>query len=289
MRAFLKRPYPIEKSAERRLLAAVLFGLFVFAFLFFFKPFGIDALPDRTFFISLVFGMICTAVMLFFSFVVTELFPSYFAEPQWNVGREIGWSAMHVLFIGFFNMLFALSLSMGEFSFGFLLQYLLYTLALGIFPVTISVLVTEMQLNRKYRGESQTLTHTIAEHPSAIDPGQKEIVLESDNKDEDLSVNPDALLVLAAADNYVEVHFQREGELRKHLLRTTMKNLEEDLSSLPDLMRVHKSFIVNLANIDKVSGNAQGYKLHVDGYADAVPVARKNNQEFRERIKKLNV
>lgn len=284
MTTFLKRAYPIEKSAERRLLAAILFGLFIFAFLYFFRPFGIAELPDRIFFVSIVFGLICSACMLFFSFVIVELFPNYFSEKNWNVGREISWALIHVLFIGFFNALFAMSIGMGEFTFFFLLKFLLYTVALGIFPITVSVLVNEMQLNRKYRLESDNMSHTIAEHPSHIDQAKQEIVLLSDNKDEDLSVNPDAILMLAAADNYAEVLFLKEGELRKHLLRTTMKNLEEDLSTHPSFLRVHKSYIVNLENIEHVSGNAQGYRLHFEGYPEAVPVARKNNAVFREKL-----
>lgn len=283
---FLKRPYPITKSAEKRLLTAIAFGLFVFGFLYLFLPFGLSELHGRILFTCIVFGLICSGCMLFFSFVVAELFPNYFSERHWNVGREIFWASMHIVVIGFFNALFALSIGMGEFSFPFLLLFLSFTFMLGIFPITISVLITEARLNRKYRAESGTINSGIKEHP-IIENQQGEVILQSDNKDEDLTLHPDEILLLAAADNYVEVVFLKNDEIRKNLLRTTLKTLEDRLTDHPALLRIHKSYLVNLAHVEKVSGNAQGYRLHLKNCEEVVPVSRKNNSLFRERMSSL--
>jgi DNA-binding LytR/AlgR family response regulator len=42
-------------------------------------------------------------------------------------------------------------------------------------------------------------------------------------------------------------------------------------------MRCHRSYVVSRAAIERVSGNAQGYKLHLAAGQVVVPVARKYN------------
>lgn len=78
------------------------------------------------------------------------------------------------------------------------------------------------------------------EHYSARLPAQ--IILRGENKLDVLQLAPEDLLYVETARNYVEIHYKKEGKTSKKLLRTTLKKVS---AAHPDLLRVHRSFLVN--------------------------------------------
>lgn len=276
----LRRPYPIDKSTARLVLVSVLFGAFVFGFLRFFEPFGITGLPDHKTAICAGFGLWCTAAVFALNFGVVRLFPRVFRESNWTVGKEMAWVTFHCAFIGLGNAAYAVLTGMTHWSKEVFLTYEVYTVAVGIFPISISVLLAEVRLNRRYREQSAELnTHLPKEQ--TVPAG---ITLPSDNKNEQLTIAAQDLVCLEAADNYVTVYHAEAGRVRKTVLRSTLKAQEEQLSAIPTIFRPHKSYLVNCDHIERVSGNAQGYKLHLAGLEEPVPVSRKQNEELRKRL-----
>ncbi|MFC0185517.1 LytTR family transcriptional regulator DNA-binding domain-containing protein [Pseudarcicella hirudinis] len=70
--------------------------------------------------------------------------------------------------------------------------------------------------------------------------------------------------------------YEKDGQVYKELIRSSLSRLEGQIDN-PEIVRCHRSFIVNLSKVASVSGNAQGYKLKLKGYEMLVPVARKNS------------
>ncbi|MBO4282013.1 MAG: LytTR family transcriptional regulator [Bacteroidales bacterium] len=85
-----------------------------------------------------------------------------------------------------------------------------------------------------------------------------------DEKDElKLSVHPDALLYLEAADNYVKIHYLNKGEVCVFLLRNTLKNIEQ-LFTERQLIRCHRSYIINTQKIKILKKSKDGLFLELD-------------------------
>ena len=124
----------------------------------------------------------------------------------------------------------------------------------------------------------------IADHPVAEDPTPT-LNLKGDNQNETLKIPTASLLYLEAADNYVQVFFQKEGSIEHGMLRSTLKKMEVQLNGHPQFFRCHRTYIVNLNKVKHVSGNAQGYKLHLGNSERLVPVSRSLNEEIVERFK----
>lgn len=55
------------------------------------------------------------------------------------------------------------------------------------------------------------------------------------------------LLYIEAVGNYVKVYRLSEGNVRTDMLRTTSKQIEQDLSPFPTVVRCHRAFLVNIA------------------------------------------
>lgn len=68
------------------------------------------------------------------------------------------------------------------------------------------------------------------------------IILTGDNKYDILKINHADLVCISSADNYVEVSYLVNNELRKKLLRSTMKKIH---AQKPELVKVHRSHIIN--------------------------------------------
>jgi hypothetical protein len=280
MSSFLKRPYPIDTSAPRKWLISALFGLFVFVFLRFFEPFGIWQLPFGKTLICAGFGLWCSIALLLLNFGFVRLFPRWFEESRWNIGKEWLWVMFHCAVIGIGNTAFAVAAGLTHWSPGMFLTYEIYTVAVGIFPITISVLITELRLSRRYSEASAELNT----HLPKNEPAELVVTLPSDNKNEALNLPVKDLVLLEAADNYVTVYHKNTEAVRKTVLRSTMKAQEEQLANIETMFRAHKSYLINCDHIERVSGNAQGYRLHLEGITHAIPVSRRQNEELRKRL-----
>jgi len=277
---FFRRPYPFDPSLVRSVVGSLAFGMFIFLFLRLFEPFGIADLKTGKTLICFEFGAMSLFVILAMNVGFVRLFPRLFLEQNWTTGKELIWMSLHFVLIGFGNALIAVQANFSEWSWELVLTYEVYTLGVGIFPVTISLLITEVRLRKRYTTESVELnTHLHTSITTEIP-----VVLRSDNKNEDLTLIPDQLIYLEAADNYVTVYFLENEAVRKTILRSTLKTQEACLAEIPTFFRAHKSYLINCNHIECVSGNAQGYKLHLNGITTPIPVSRKQNLELRKRL-----
>jgi DNA-binding LytR/AlgR family response regulator len=109
-------------------------------------------------------------------------------------------------------------------------------------------------------------------------------MLQSENANESLRISADAILFIASADNYVEVHFLEERQLKRKLLRNSLRAIAAQTTSAQSFWRCHKSYLVNLDRVVKTSGNAQGYKLHFLETDQSIPVSRAFNTELKQRL-----
>lgn len=270
------RPYPVNNTVTFRLKQALAFGGFVFAFLWFFRPFQLDRMHESVSMIAAGFGAMTLIGMLLLNVALPAVFRPFFETESWTVGKEMLWVSLNIFVIGLLNFLFYGLFYPAACTFGTWVWFQMSTLAIGCFPVSFLVLWRESRARHRFSQEAQQLSAQSgpASPPTIVD-------IPSQNSGEDLSLPLSELLYLQVADNYLMVFYRQEGELKKTLLRNTLKNVEEQLSGHPELLRCHKSFLVNLKQVASVSGNAQGYRLHFDGTAESVPVSRKHNAFFR--------
>jgi DNA-binding LytR/AlgR family response regulator len=154
------------------------------------------------------------------------------------------------------------------------------TVAVGLFPITIFTLTKERRRREHYEQRAKMLT---AELQEAVPEPEKEILFSSQNCRERISIASSQIYFIQASDNYVSI-CHAEGSVKRTLLRSTLKAVEADLRGNPGFLRCHKSYIVNIDKVKRISGNAQGYKLHFETLEDVVPVARQYNSVIRERL-----
>ena len=85
----------------------------------------------------------------------------------------------------------------------------------------------------------------------------------------------DGPVVYATADgNYTTVFYWRDGQVQKRLLRLSLKNVAQQLADFEDIIRCHRSYVVNKRQIEDISGNARSLNLRMADGTASIPVSR---------------
>jgi len=273
-------PYPFNyHNSKRSLIIAFGVGLFIFSFIIIVQPFdilaslGIGILQG-----GIIFSAITTANCLLYLLGFPAVFKRYFKEERWTVGKEIFWIGVMLLSISLSNFtacifLFKSSVIEKLGVVNILFEAILDTFFVGMIPTTVIVLLNQLRLANKH-SHSEKIERELRLKNS--EEGRF-IKLVGENVKEQLEVELHDFFYAQADGNYVEVRYQNEEGVQKRVIRSTLKNFEDQLSDFSDVKRVHRKYLANLITVAKVTGNAQGYKLHYPSSKQVVPVSRKNS------------
>lgn len=91
--------------------------------------------------------------------------------------------------------------------------------------------------------------HSVKDVAAAPSPKDDVIFVKSDGKH--IRVELSELVLIEGVKDYVRLHLQNSSLL----VHSTMKNMEEQLATYNDFLRVHKSYLVNLKHIREIDGN----------------------------------
>lgn len=103
---------------------------------------------------------------------------------------------------------------------------------------------------------------------------------------ESLTVSPSDILYVESVANYLSVWYFLDGELKQKRIRSTLKNIEENLADYPFLLHCHRAFLVNIHFVTHVEGNAAGCQLHLFSIDRTVPVSKANVDALRRALSK---
>lgn len=277
-RSWLQQPYPYDGTPRQHLRNSIQGMLFVGLFLYLFRPFGMRPAADGE--LEYVLHCLCFGLAtLLARWVLAGIalsFPRYFREDAWSVQRELGMNMLLLILIGLANLWTAHWLYGASVNLYVYLVFLRYTVLIGMFPVLFAAYTKQRMLDTRYSRDAQQANASLHTHPASTD-SHPFITLIGDNQDERIRMPRQSLLYIEAADNYAKVVSHTDGSICTTLLRATLKQIEQQLSEHPRVFRCHRTYIINLDAVVRISGNAQGYKLHLPHTDQLIPVSRSLN------------
>lgn len=278
LRKTLQEPYPIDKSVSSRLAELILLPAAIFCILYFIAPFGLDTAPaELRLWLAFTFALCTFFPMLISLFFIVPLID----ESRWTAGKEILNSALSFVVIAGVNLGYTVWLGYADLTLRNFFLSLFSTVAVGFGPVALWVMWNQHRLMVRYRQEAQAVNARMNGPEEQAPQRETRLVkLEADNPAHSLQLEAESLLLVASADNYVEVMHGPTGQLKRELLRTTLTRVEANLAAHAGFLRVHRQFVVNLNRVVRVSGNAQGLRLHFEGTEFTVPVSRRLNDRM---------
>jgi uncharacterized membrane protein len=282
----LQQPYPLFLEFSKSFPVIVGISVFIPLFLFAFRPFGLTAsdIANRKFFL-LGFGLTNFIVLSFNVYVLPRVFSNIFDEDRWSVGREMGWILWNVFACVTAAAFYEFIQPACPFSFTHLMGGYLKGFLMAIIPLAIVVLLAYLMFLKIKLRQAEEITRKLG--ASSKEMADEWIQLVSESGTEKMRVSANDLLFIQSSDNYSNIVWREDTQNKKTLIRSSLKRLEEQIP-ISYIIRCHRSFIVNLSRVYSVSGNANGYRLHLKNCAEPIPVARGFGNRVLQILEKIS-
>ena len=104
---------------------------------------------------------------------------------------------------------------------------------------------------------------------------------------ENVTLNITDLFFVETMGNYVKVCHLRNGQVCTDMIRATSKQIEEELHDYPMIVRCHRAFLVNLAQVEQIVTKSGNMQLVMKHNHDSIPVSRSNVSHIKDVIKNV--
>lgn len=301
--SFLNKSYPYTGNLKRRLLYNILIGCFISLFLVVFKPFGLNLWVTDYKILKLAgFGLVSFLIPSLVASLMLIITPKKILEDQWKVWKEILLVVIVIALIAFGNLAYMAIWDITSITLSGYANILLATCLIGIFPVTGFVVLKYNQLLKINLAQAKMVNEALHRHVSPHAPAKaidevngslpvntsatNMLVLVAENGKDKIELSTEQVLYIESADNYSDIIYKEGKERKKQLIRSSLKRMEAQISDA-NIIRCHRTFIVNLGKVKSIEGNAAGYRLYLYDTDDVVPVSRNYGSSVVEKLKLL--
>lgn len=264
MFSFTPYSYPTSKSVKEIFISSIAAGILVYLFLIIFQPFGTENFHHPYKYLILFPYTVIFGTVFFASGLLTSRFK------DWNVGSEL-LKILMILFLGsvlsyFYNSLFIshVPLSLENYAYMFL-----YSLAVGIPISVIYILSRYIYLKSSHENIIKTIDPQHSQNPLNMAKAVLKILVNNT----EFTIAEDNLLCIRSMENYCTLYYLSNKGISKQLFRISLSNILIQVET-HNTQRCHRSYIVNLNKVNKLKGNAQGYKLIISEMDFDIPVSR---------------
>jgi len=250
----------------------------------YFQPFGINFMASaKDGYFVLIMGLICVAIFFLSTLIIPGFFPRLFESSRWTIRKELIWNT------GMYMLLsagFALAAYIFEIT-SFHSLPIFRSGALALLPLILFNLVNyNRSLKEKAVHVFDSGRHWLQEERKGVHSIKKEQVeIFSENGKEYYSGGLENIIIIQSSSNYVEIYYRESGQVRRQLIRQTLSAVESLLSVMPNFIKCHRSILVNIDQISKLSGASPNVTLESEGLGFNIPVSRQRVTLFRKLIK----
>lgn len=276
---FIEKPYRFYYEGKHLSALCWLIFLMTFVFNYGFEPFHIDYNEHKMSYgwISMIHSFSPVIVLLALALLV-KIFQ---LNMRWRLIKEVAFLVCFFILTGITQFLIRDLIYHNEnnWSMHYLIEEIRNTLLAGSL---FCIILIPYHRNRFSRGEviSKYLTGY-----TTTDTEQSQSIKENKIKIHDFDLLLDQFLFAKAEGNYLEIYLNIESQ-HKLLIRMTLKDFESLLKPYPHIVKTHRSYIINCHQIKKVTGNAQGYLVHIQRHV--IPVSRNNIKYFNSKTNLLS-
>lgn len=128
---------------------------------------------------------------------------------------------------------------------------------------------------------------SLQEDYDSIPDDEKQCVLHSDYNDQNITINPRNFIYVESVGNYANVCHIANEQLTTTNLRTTIKQLKEDLLGNDNIVQCHRGFLINLDYIESMEGTNGRFFLNLFYSDKKIPVSRAYKTTIKETLSTL--
>lgn len=212
----------LNPSFKLHLLIGLLLGVWGFLFAWFTRPYEHGQMNQQIWInVSVGFSFLAFLCYIFTAWIQNLV---YTRIKSWNGYLETG---VYVAFFTFYSIstfyLYRSSLIKGIYDFDEFLIEIIFNLFLIITPL---IFIARLYILKLIPNEEE----------------KEHIILKGENKLDFLKIKQSELICISNAQNYVEIYFLEQENLKTKLIRTSLKKLQAEF---PFLIQIHRSHLIN--------------------------------------------
>lgn len=256
----LQKPVPLYVVDKGNIMRLIFFtAAFALVFINFYNPFGVERWNTVTKWGMLLYSslVILTGVLVV---VASRISMFYYCKKNILVyWQYFTWVLGEVFFMALFYAIFQKFSLKDTRDFDGILKVSVQNTAL-----VLLLPYSALWLFFSWREKKQQLDLlTQGVQPSNTDSAKNMIPFHDEKGVLRFSVKNENLLYLEAADNYVNVYYLNKEKVNSFLLRNSLKNMEEVFKG-SEIIRCHRSYMVNFDKIKVIRKDKDGLKLEFD-------------------------
>ncbi|PLX12688.1 MAG: hypothetical protein C0597_12725 [Marinilabiliales bacterium] len=278
MTNFLNKPYPFNDDLKYNSKLIFFISIGVLAFLYLFQPLDVNLMDSK----EKLYVVLGLAAITFLSLslnllILPSLIPSIFIKRIWNIKKEILWNLWILTTISVGYYLYYKLLGIFHIDF----KVVLGLIVIAIIPITGLIIVNRNRMLRSNLKLVEGINKKLKDNKTIE---EKLVHFVSDYAKDNLSIKVSSIVLIKAANNYIEVFWKEGKEMKSQMIRTSLKKAEELIKDHKFVFKCHRSYMVNINFIDKIEGGIQGYKLFFENLNFSIPVSKNFAYKLKELI-----
>jgi hypothetical protein len=256
--ADFQKPIPSYLNEKRNIIRMVIFtSLFALVFINIYSPFGVDRWFNLTRLEFLTYSslVILTGVLVV---VVSRIIMYYYGRRHIiNYYHYFAWIFAEIMLMSLFYALFEKFVLKDVRIFTELVKLSAQNTALVLLlPYSVMWLYFSWHDKKEQIERMEEIRSSSGNVRDMLPFYDEKSVLK-------FSIKKDSLLYLESSENYVTIFYLNKGKISKYLLRDTLKKMEEKFSGT-EIIRCHRSYMVNFEKVKVIKKDKDGLKLEFD-------------------------
>lgn len=269
---FLNQPLPFLDSTKNKLQLIGFTAIYTIIFLYVFVPFNLDDWGDNT------LGYIAIGVLVI-------LCSQFVLRPLFGFRKLKAYSLIIIFLIELLTITYIIFLIYGPIFPSFTEKVQEYLMTLKHTSLIISIpyflFVGYLNLRHKMSFYKEADNNKIQ---SATDSNNELLTIKGENNKTVIAIKYHQLLFVKSAGNYLELFYLIGEKTVKELVRGKLKELEENMNH-QNVIRVHRSYMINVEHISSYKKTRKGYAILIDNFPDTeVPVSSGFKPFFEEVV-----
>lgn len=276
----LLKPFPQTFLIHKPFWGAFMFFFILFTFIVIYRPLEVHQTTFLNFNLTVLIYCAIISLSELAVALIISLTNCFSKKANWTIANELLSLVMILTIIGIsvYFAGFMLETHSNRWNFSTFYDSFYRSVLIGIIPVILPSLLNiryafAPQVFQNYENKWQDKSNEVPE---------KLIHISSKAKKEHLSFYSSEFIYAEAKGNYVIFHLIKQDKSIEVSIRNSITEIANHLTTMPDFMRIHRAFIVNLKKISSKDGNALGYRLTLKGCNDIISVSRQNAHKFEQ-------
>lgn len=200
-------------------------------------------------------------------FIIPLWFKSVFR--RWTLGKAILWYTWLILFVS--AVMFLLKSFIAGFSDFTMIEYI--NVIGRITALSLIVAFFALGIISYFNQKKMAMLSS------------KELYKITAPKVQPIELNLNEILFIVSDDNYVDIHLESNGERKKVVFRSSLKNIENQIVNLIfPIYRCHRRYLVNINYFEIKNKKSRKASIALKNYGDEVPVSSTYERSILEML-----